>query len=129
MPELNIDQEMARTLDNIREEIEEARPVPTAGAPIMDAGAEAMMRAGELSVKALRESFAEAAKRTLEIGEEAVKEALEKQKQCKEDAERLLDYGDRKATEFLDLFTRNKNASLTLSQALAILAVPEKLSS
>jgi len=131
MPDLNVEQEIQRLATVVEEEVTAARQAASAQ-PVVDPGAEAMERAGELSAKALRESFAEAAKRVLQVGDQAVADAMEKQRQCKEDADRLMAYGEAKSNEFLDLFRRNRDASVGLTEIrnlLALPSVPQKLNS
>jgi len=128
MPELDVETEIARLAEVVEEEVTAAREAASPG-PVVDPGAEAMGRAGELAAKALRESYAEAAKRMIQIGRVARDEGARKDEECQQEAKKLMDYAEARATEFLDLFIRNKNASVALSQAIGILAVPEKLNS
>ena len=130
MPEqLNVEAEIARLAEVVDEEVTAARQATGGPGPVVDPGAEAMGRAGELAARALRESYAEAAKRMIEIGRVAREEGIRKDEECQQEAKKLMDYAEARAAEFLELFIRNKNASVTLSQAIGILAVPEKLNS
>jgi|SRR5215831_563774 len=115
MTDIDMEYEIQRLVDETTEEIEEVKQ-PRAGQPIVDAGADTMSRAGDLAAQAMRESFAETAKRVLAVGERIMQEAMEKEKYCKELADMLLENGALRADEFINLFERNRNASIGLNE-------------
>jgi len=117
MPEINMEQEIQRLVDETVEEVDKTvQDHPSPGMPIVDVGAETMSRAGDLAAQAMRESFAETAKRVLAVGERIMQEAIEKDKYCKELADMLLENGAMRADEFINLFERNRNASIGLNE-------------
>jgi len=115
MTDVNMEQEIQRLVDETKDEIEEAQQ-PRAGVPIVDVGADTMTKAGDLAAQAMRESFAETAKRVLAVGERIMQEAIEKDKYCKELADMLIENGAMRADEFINLFERNRNASIGLNE-------------
>jgi len=104
----NMDQEIQKLI----EQTKSLDLVP----PPEDPGANNMERAGELAAQALRESFAEAAKRTLAVGQLAMDEAVRIEKDCKEEADRLLAHGEERAKELIAHFQHNQTATTGLKK-------------
>jgi len=114
MPEMDMEQEIQRLVDETAQDVEEIQQ--QAGLPIVDVMAETITKAGDLAAHAMREAFAETAKRVLAVGERIMTEAIEKEKYCKDLAEALIENGDLRASEFINLFERNRNASIGLNE-------------
>src|SRR6516165_734582 len=99
-------------MTDMEQELEQKVAEVQAGAQqVIDGGVMNMERAGELAAQALRESFSEAAKRTIEIGKLAMDEAVRIDQVCKEEADRLMKHGEEKAQELIEHFKRNQVAA------------------
>src|SRR6516164_1363349 len=104
MPDTNMEHEIQRLVDEIP------------AVDVDDPGANNMGQAGELAAQAVREIFAEAAKRTLAVGKLAMDMAMQIDQQCKEEADRLIAHGDERAKELTGHFQRTQSAAADLKK-------------
>jgi hypothetical protein len=124
MPDVDIEHEIQRLADEIGKPDEEAELRQMTGTPIVDVGADNMIRTAELLVQATREGAAELAKRFALAGSAMVDEATRTQNEIHTFNKRLLDHTEVKAREFSDIFQRFRTAALALTQVMEALAVP-----